>query len=222
VTELGADFRSQVVSLLPNLRALAHALTGNRLDAEDLVQATVVRALAAEHLVEPNTNLKAWLFTILWRAHLSVLRERRVSVPIDDVPETQFERPAAQVDAVALRELRKALPLVPAIRREALLLVATGGMSYDEAAATCGCAVGTIKSRVNRARADLARLLPDAPAASMDARQQQGPLPRPMVQSGNGRMARTNPGEATVRGSPTLRLGRGTAASCRRFLKNRA
>jgi len=125
------------------------------------VQATVVRALAAQERFEPGTNLMGWLYTILRNVHTSELRARSVRVhqDLESTPDHLLQRPATQLEAIEHRELRNALRTVPLKQREALILVVMVGCSYEEAAAICHCEVGTIKSRVNRAKARIAQAL---------------------------------------------------------------
>jgi RNA polymerase sigma-70 factor (ECF subfamily) len=139
-----AGFRDALVGHLPHLRAVARALTGHRDRADDLVNDTVLKALAAEAQFQPGTNLKAWLMTILRNHYINGLRRNRIEVEtIGDIPEG-------------------ALPLMSTEHREILVLVSAAGLSYEEAAEVCGCAVGTIKSRLNRARGELKRVLAQA------------------------------------------------------------
>jgi RNA polymerase sigma-70 factor (ECF subfamily) len=155
------EFREQVLECLPRLRAYARAMGGSDDAADDLLQAMVVRALAAERRFEMGTNMRGWLFTIMRNLHTSELRSRnlRHSQSLEDLPEHLFQAPAAQLTAIQNRELHEALKQVPHNQREALVLIVMVGCSYDEAALICGCEVGTIKSRVNRAKARLADLL---------------------------------------------------------------
>jgi RNA polymerase sigma-70 factor, ECF subfamily len=162
------NFREQILACLPRLRAYARSMGGSNHAADDLIQATALRALAAEDHFEMGTNMMAWLFTIMRNVHTSELRSRnlRHSQSLEDLPEHLLQAPAAQLAAVQNRELREALKQVPHNQREALVLIVMVGCSYDEAALICGCEVGTIKSRVNRAKARLAHLLraSDTPA----------------------------------------------------------
>jgi RNA polymerase sigma-70 factor, ECF subfamily len=155
-----ARFRGQVVSYLPGLRAYARFLTSKADLADDLVQDTAVRALSAQDQFKPGTNLRAWLYTILRNQHSTHRRSRRhLHTPIDQIPECLFQVPASQMATLEIRDLRGALMQLHSTQREALILVAAAGCSYEEAAEICGCALGTIKSRVNRARAGVARAL---------------------------------------------------------------
>lgn len=155
-----ADVRHQIVELLPNLRAFARTLTNNHAQADDIVQETLVKALSHLDSFRVGTNLNAWLFTILRNTYYSELRKRRREVEDpDDVHAANLSIEPDQIDALQLNEFRAALSLLPDEQREALILVGASGFAYEEAAAICGVPVGTIKSRVNRARRRLAQLL---------------------------------------------------------------
>jgi RNA polymerase sigma-70 factor (ECF subfamily) len=158
--------REVMLAAVPNLRAFAMSLSGNADRADDLVQETVMRAIASIHSFTPGTNMSAWLFTILRNRHRSEYRKRRREVEDPDGSyEASLKAPPGQLGRLEFRELIEALAKLPHIQREALLLVAASGFSYGEAAAICGVAVGTIKSRVSRARQLLADLLViDSPA----------------------------------------------------------
>lgn len=159
------QFRSELLSQLPALRAFAKLRTNSRHEADDLVQATVIRALAAQHRFELDTNMRAWLFCILRNLYRSELRNRRVQLndPIDSVPERLLQSPETQVQEIEHRELRLALRTLKPSHRDALVLVVMSGASYEEAAKICGCAVGTVKSRLNRAKASLRLALSNGP-----------------------------------------------------------
>ena len=145
---------------VPSLRAFAISLCGNVDRADDLVQETLLRAWANLNSFEPGTNMSAWLFTILRNLFRSEYRKRRREVPDGEgtYAETLKTQPE-QGSRVEFEEFRAALAKLPPDQREALVLVGASGFSYEEAANICGCAVGTIKSRVNRARTRLADLL---------------------------------------------------------------
>jgi RNA polymerase sigma-70 factor (ECF subfamily) len=157
---LDPTIRDQVLAAVPSLRAFAISLCGNVDRADDLVQETLLRALANIDSFQPGTNLPAWLFTILRNLFRSEYRKRRREVEDADgsYAETLKAQPS-QTSHVEFQEFRNALAKVPPDQREALILVGASGFSYEEAAEICGCAVGTIKSRVNRARTRLAQLL---------------------------------------------------------------
>lgn len=168
-------FHEGLVALLPKLRVQALALTRNRADADDLVQAALANALAAQDSFMPGTNLGAWMYRILRNRFISDRRRRRETVDLDDTPAEAFARPGAQEDSLALRELRVELARLPADQRTALILVTVQGMSYEEVAEAMGCAVGTAKCRVFRARRALeSRLLADAPAKGPRAARRTG------------------------------------------------
>jgi RNA polymerase sigma-70 factor (ECF subfamily) len=145
---------------VPSLRAFAISLCGNVDRADDLVQETLLRAWANLNSFEPGTNMSAWLFTILRNLFRSEYRKRRREVPDGEgtYAETLKTQPE-QASRVEFEEFRAALAKLPPDQREALVLVGASGFSYEEAASICGCAVGTIKSRVNRARTRLAELM---------------------------------------------------------------
>src|SRR5205085_11420839 len=157
---LDNSVRDAVLAAVPSLRAFAISLCGNVDRADDLVQETLLRAMANIQSFEPGTNLSAWLFTILRNLFRSEYRKRRREVEDADgsYAETLKSHPEQQ-GRVEFEEFRVALAKLPADQREALVLVGASGFSYEEAAAICDCAVGTIKSRVNRARTRLAELL---------------------------------------------------------------
>ncbi len=152
--------RDQILAAIPSLRAFAISLSGNVDRADDLVQETILRALANIQSFQPGTNMPAWLFTILRNLFRSEYRKRRREVEDADgsLAETLKSHPD-QLGRVEFQEFRVALAQLPAEQREALILVGASGFSYEEAADICECAVGTIKSRVNRARSRLAKLL---------------------------------------------------------------
>src|SRR3954454_9707404 len=152
--------RDTMLGAVPSLRAFAISLCGNVDRADDLVQETLLRALANIDSFQPGTNMSAWLFTILRNLFRCEYRKRRREVEDTDgsYAESMKSHPE-QNSRVEFEEFRTALAKLPADQREALILVGASGFSYEEAAAICECAVGTIKSRVNRARTRLAGLL---------------------------------------------------------------
>jgi RNA polymerase sigma-70 factor, ECF subfamily len=159
--------RDSLLSMIPNLRAFALSLCGNPEQADDLVQETLLKAWTHMDSFQEGTNLRAWLFTILRNSHLSAIRRRRREVEDSEGKKAEGLSVApAQQGHVDMEDMRKALGLLPPDQREALVLVGAVGMSYEEAAEIAHCAVGTIKSRVNRARIKLGSLLgvegPDA------------------------------------------------------------
>jgi len=146
-----------IVALLPDLRAFARFLSREREAADDLVQNTILAALDKQDQFAPGTNLKGWLFTIMRNRFYSDLRsQRRRPTSIDEeaaIPLAAVDNPEA---TLALKELSAALWELSPQSREALVLVGAGGFSYEEAAALCGCSIGTLKARVSRARRHLA------------------------------------------------------------------
>ncbi|MBV9428047.1 MAG: sigma-70 family RNA polymerase sigma factor [Bradyrhizobiaceae bacterium] len=158
--KLDPSMREAVLAAVPSLRAFAISLSGNVDRADDLVQETLLRALVNIDSFEPGTNLSAWLFTILRNLFRSEYRKRRREVEDGDGTYAESLKSQPEQEArVEFREFRAALAKLPADQREALILVGASGFSYEEAAGICGCAVGTIKSRVNRARTRLAELM---------------------------------------------------------------
>src|SRR3981189_2428472 len=154
------SLRDDILASVPSLRAFAISLSGNGDRADDLVQETLLRALANIDSFQPGSNLPAWLFTILRNLFRSDYRKRRREVEDADgsYAKTLKTQPAQNAH-LEFEEFRAALDKLPQDQREALILVGASGFSYEDAAAICGCAVGTIKSRVNRARSKLSALL---------------------------------------------------------------
>lgn len=166
-TDPSIPFHDLMVAALPQLRQQAFALTRNRSDADDLVQAAVTNALAAQQSFMPGTNFKAWMSRILRNRFLSDMRRRRETVEMDDAPPEAFARAASQEDSIALQELRHNLGRLPADQRIALMMVTVQGLSYEEVSAQLGVAVGTLKCRVFRARKQLqAWLLGNEPSVA--------------------------------------------------------
>ena len=154
------EFRVELIELLPSLRAFARSLAHNPAQADDLVQDTLVKALANVERFEPGTNLRAWLFTILRNHYYSQLRKAKREV--EDADGRLAARLAVRPEqdgSVDLEDFKLAFKQLQPDHREVLTLVGASGRSYEEAAEICGCAVGTIKSRVNRARRKLTELL---------------------------------------------------------------
>ncbi len=150
-----ATFHEQIIAILPKLRVQALALTRNRAGAEDLVQDAVCNALSAQDSFIPGTNFPAWMHRILRNRFISNLRKRRDTTDIEDVPASALATDAAHEDRLALKELAGAMTRLPHDQREALVMVVVHGMSYEALAEATGCAVGTAKSRVFRARRQL-------------------------------------------------------------------
>lgn len=157
---IAPDMRDSMLRATPHLRAFAISLTSNVDRADDLVQETLLRAIANIERFQPGTNMQAWLFTILRNLFHSEYRKRRREV--EDVDGKYAAGLAVQPGQGAhldFEDLQRALARLPHDQREALLLVGASGFSYEQTAEICGCAVGTIKSRVNRARTRLAELM---------------------------------------------------------------
>ena len=155
-----SSVRDAMLAAVPSLRAFAISLCGNVDRADDLVQETLLRAMANIDSFQPGTNMSAWLFTILRNLFRSDYRKRRREVgDADGSYAKTLKTQPAQNAHLEFEEFRAALDKLPQDQREALILVGASGFSYEDAAAICGCAVGTIKSRVNRARSKLSALL---------------------------------------------------------------
>ena len=154
------QFKTDLVKLIPHLRAFARTLTGNAAAADDLAQDAMLKAWDARASYQMGTNMKAWTFMILRNQFYSEKRRSWRQIQLD---QDAAERTLVAVDnpeaPVALDELRLGLAMLPAEQREALILVGAGGFAYEEAAEICGCAVGTVKSRVSRARRALHGIL---------------------------------------------------------------
>jgi len=158
--ERDAVFRKGLVALIPQLRAFARTLAGDPTAADDLAQDAMMKAWDARASFEIGTNMKAWTFMILRNQFYSEKRRSWRQIQLD---QEAAERTLVAIDdpasPVALDELRLGLGMLPAEQREALILVGAGGFAYEEAAEICGCAVGTVKSRVSRARRALQLIL---------------------------------------------------------------
>lgn len=154
------DPRDELVTHLPALRAFALSLTRNRATADDMIQDTVLKAWTNMDKFEPGTNMRAWLFTIL-RNNFYTSR-RKLNREVADVDNVFSDTLSVKPDhdgRLQMTDFKAALNQLPDEQREALVLVGASGFAYEEAAEMCGVATGTIKSRVNRARAKLAELL---------------------------------------------------------------
>ena len=155
-----AEFREGLLGALPALRTFALSLTADAVRADDLVQETLLKAWTNQHRFEPGTRLIAWLFTILRNQFYTDIRKRKREVEdADGVHAGALTALPDQEDSVALRGLYAGLERLPAPQRDALLLVGAEGFTYEEAASVLGCRVGTVKSRVSRARAQLVELM---------------------------------------------------------------
>ena len=146
-------FKSELASLIPHLRAFARSLCGDATLADDLAQDAMLKAWKARDSYKPGTNMKAWAFTILRNLFYSEKRRSWRRQPLDpEVAEATLVANDNPAGSMELLSLRNAIGELPDDQREALILVGAGGMSYEEASEVCGCAIGTVKSRVSRAR----------------------------------------------------------------------
>lgn len=154
------DFKRALAEVAPHLRAFARALCGSRDQADDLAQEAMLRAWAARERYAAGTNFKAWTFTILRNHFYSEARRSRFHGEYDEaMAERTLRAPAGQESALELSDVLRALEAIPDSYREALILVAAGNLSYEEVASICGIALGTVKSRVCRARAMLTQII---------------------------------------------------------------
>jgi len=188
------DFKTELLGLVPFLRAFARSLTGNPEAADDLAQETLVKAWQSRSSFIPGTNLKAWLFTILRNQFYSDRRRARRQAPWDQ--EAAERIPGGSGDQIFSAELSdtvRALRRLSDEQREALILVGAGGFSYEDAAAICKCAVGTVKSRVARARKTLIDILDGADRLGDAARPAEGDAAREIM----AQLDKLSPGEPT-------------------------
>jgi RNA polymerase sigma-70 factor (ECF subfamily) len=156
----------RLVDLIPRLRRYARALVGDRASADDLVQDTLERAWAKLHLYRRGTDLRAWLFTVMHNVHVNRVRAARATDVLDDEMPELAQRPR-QGDSLLVRDLDRALARLPVEQRAVLLLVALEEMSYEEVARALGIPIGTVMSRLSRAREKLRAMMAG-----------QGPLPK--------------------------------------------
>ncbi len=157
---VSAAFKTDLLAAIPSLRAFAVSLSQNADKADDLVQETLVKAWDKHESFQPGTNLKAWLFTILRNEFYSQMRKRGREVQDSDgLMTAKLAVHPSQHGQLDLQDFRSALEQLPEDQREAIILIGASGFSYEEAAEICDCAIGTIKSRVSRARARLQDIL---------------------------------------------------------------
>ena len=156
-----ATFKRELAAMLPHLRAFGRSLCGNADLADDLVQETMMKAWRArEQYVPGPSSMKSWAFVILRNCFLSQMRRKKFTADYDELAaERLLVAPDDQDDSLHLGDVQRGLMLLPVDQREALVLIGAGQLSYEEAAAICGCAVGTMKSRVSRARTALHDIL---------------------------------------------------------------
>jgi RNA polymerase sigma-70 factor (ECF subfamily) len=154
------DPKEELVEHLPAMRAFAVSLTRNAALADDMVQDALVKAWSNLDKFQPGTNMRAWLFTILRNTYYSNRRKAKREVPdLDGSITASLSRKPDHDGRLNLMDFEDAFAKLPEEQREALILVGASGFAYEEAAETCGVAVGTIKSRVNRGRVKLVELL---------------------------------------------------------------
>ncbi|WP_206951379.1 sigma-70 family RNA polymerase sigma factor [Trinickia acidisoli] len=159
------SFEADVIAWLPQLRRYARALTGDAAWADDLVQDTAERALARWTAFRPQSNLRAWLLTILRHLYIDQLRGRReIAIDEESAPWRNLEAPPGEVDGLVLRDVQRALYALPLKQREVLLLVCVEELSYQEASAVLGVPIGTVMSRLSRAREHMREMLTEGPA----------------------------------------------------------
>ncbi len=173
------QFKAELAQVIPHLRAFGRSLSGNRDLADDLVQETMLKAWAARERFQAGTNMRAWTFIILRNIFLSQMRRARFKGEWDELTASRLlAAPASQDKHVELGDLQRALLELPQAQREALILVGAGGFAYEEAAAICDCAVGTIKSRVARGRSALEAILSEGrlPSRKHAEANPEGPL----------------------------------------------
>ncbi len=156
-----SDFAGLLQNEIPRLRRYARALTRDAARADDLVQSCLVRAIAKQHLWEPGTDLRAWLFTILHNQNVNEVRRsvrEGITVAVEDVAPVLTMAPRAGA-CLQLRDLERAIRLLPEEQRQVILLVGLEGMRYEEVAAVLDIPIGTVRSRLSRGREMLRRLM---------------------------------------------------------------
>ena len=154
------QFKADLIALIPHMRAFARTMTGHPAQADDLAQEALAKAWQCRDSFTMGTNMKAWAFMILRNQFYSDMRRAWRNVQLDQEAAERTLLASDDPNApLELNELRMALAALPVDQREAAILVGVGGMSYEEAADICNCAVGTVKSRVSRARDALRRII---------------------------------------------------------------
>jgi len=162
-------FKAELVALIPQMRAFARSLCNNPTQADDLAQDALAKAWASRSGFTMGTNLRAWTFMIVRNQFYSDKRRSWRSTPLDpEVAERTLVAVTNPLAGLELDELRRALAMLPDEQREALILIGAGGLSYEEASEICGVAIGTVKSRVSRARDRLALIFADGDIAMDD------------------------------------------------------
>jgi len=148
----------ELEELIPRLRRYARSLTRDETRADDLVQDTLIRAIDKLHLFEPGTNLVAWLFTIMRNIHINALRSAKWERD-QDPADIELPVPGLQISNLALRDLARAMSALPDDQRETVMLVAVEGLAYQDAAEIMSVPIGTVRSRLSRARTRLRQLM---------------------------------------------------------------
>ena len=156
----------RLVDLIPRLRRYARALVSDRASADDLVQDTLERAWAKLHLYRRGTDLRAWLFTVMHNVYVNKVRSARATDPLEDEMPELAQR-AAQGDSLVVRDLERAIARLPDEQRSVLLLVTLEEMSYDQVARALGIPIGTVMSRLSRAREKLRAMMLGQAAAKL-------------------------------------------------------
>ena len=190
-------FREDMTALLPHLRAFARSFTsGDPQLADDIVQDTIVNALRAQHQFTPGTNLKAWLFTILRNRFNSVIGRKRITFNVGDAALEQHHWVAPEQDSrIEVLAFKRAFKALRRDHREVLVLAVVNGLPYERIAEICRCELGTVKSRVNRARAALKHMLLDDDAPVPVAKGAAGKLCVDLADDRSGRRAGASPRE---------------------------
>ncbi|WP_312166187.1 sigma-70 family RNA polymerase sigma factor [Phenylobacterium sp.] len=165
------EFKTELTALIPQMRAFARSLCRDATAADDLAQDALLKAWNNRTSYEPGTNMKAWTFMILRNQFYSDKRRSWRSSQLDpEVAERTLEAASNPMASLELDEVRRALACLPDDQREALILIGAGGLSYEEVSEICNCAIGTIKSRVSRARDRLATIIEDGSYGRDDIR----------------------------------------------------
>ena len=165
------EFKTELTALIPQMRAFARSLCRDATAADDLAQDALLKAWNNRASFEPGTNMKAWTFMILRNQFYSDKRRSWRSSQLDpEVAERTLEAASNPIASLELDEVRRALACLPDDQREALILIGAGGLSYEEVSEICGCAIGTIKSRVSRARDRLSTIIEDGSYGQDDIR----------------------------------------------------
>jgi RNA polymerase sigma-70 factor (ECF subfamily) len=161
-----------IADQIPRLRRYARALTGDPSKADDLVQEALLRGLSRQHLWQPGTDMRAWMFTILHNIHINNQRRRQTRAgqqePLEDYPEPS--QPSSQEKSLEVRDLARALEYIPDPQRQVVLLVGLEGMDYKTVAAVLDIPLGTVMSRLHRGREALRRLMAHGPALDPNKR----------------------------------------------------